>query len=145
MLLYTGLSDIDIFARKNLELFCATESDVKKYTTETDQVVSKGQVGLRCVSCLQSEQEETYVTFPSSLDELFSVVRAYNSKHLPSCSCLSKEDRENYDSLNTSSSSSFGSIVREYYYKAAEALGLRDASGNGGIRAGGKSGFRQAV
>ena len=145
MLLPPGLSDIDIFARQNLEVFCcATEAEAATYTNNGEKVCI-GQVGLRCINCLQSsEQEDKYVTFPSSLDEIFSAVRAFNSKHLCSCSYLNKEQHQKYDSLIDSSSSSFGPIVREYYHNAAKALGLRDAP-QGGIRATGHGGFQQAV
>ena len=144
-LLLEGLSDLDIFARQNLEVFCcSTESEALKYS-HNGEVVYKGQVGLRCINCLQaSDQEEAYVTFPSSLVDIFTTVRAYSSKHLRSCSYLTKEQQQKYDSLNASSSSSFGTIVREYYRNAAEALGLRDTLGRG-IRATGHGGFRHAV
>ena len=144
-----GLSDLDCFVRQNLELFCATDGDAEANAQSEgkgDGIVS-GQVGIRCVNCSSSKRlpcqdKQGYVTYPASLDDLFSAVRAYKSKHLPTCPNIPEEGREKFNFLTGSSSSSFGSIVRQYYLKSAEALGLRDVP-SGGIRATGKGGFKK--
>jgi hypothetical protein len=135
-----GLSDLDCFVRQNLEIFCATSTEAAFHSTETEEIFA-GQVGLRCINC--STMQKGYTAFPNGLDDLFSAVRAFKSKHLCTCPNLRKEDREKFDRLSQKSSSSFGSIVRQYYLKSAQALGLRD-SPKGGVKATGQGGFKDA-
>ena len=144
-----GLSDIDCFARRNLEVFCATDDHVTAPDDGKGKVIVSGQVGIRCVHCSSSSpppppSPSKYVAFPDSLDDLYSSVRAFKNKHLPSCHCLPQEHKDQFASLKESTSSSFGSIVRQYYLTSAEALGLRDAA-NGGIIATGLGGFKTDV
>ena len=115
-----GLSDLDCFVRQNVEIFCATATEAAFHSKEKGEGVVTGQVGIRCINCI-------------------SAVRAFKSKHLSTCPNLQREDKEKFEKLAEKSSSSFGSIVRQYYLKSAEALGLRD-SPRGGIKATGHQG-----
>ena len=131
-----GLSDLDCFVRQNLEVFCTTSAEA----VEKGDDVTIGQVGIRCIHC--SSEKDGYTSFPLSLDDLFSAVRAFKTKHLPQCSHLKDGDREKFDLLSKKCSSSFGSLVRQYYLKSAQALGLRD-SPDGGIQATGEGGVKE--
>jgi hypothetical protein len=135
-----GLSDLDCFVRQNVEIFCATATEAAFHSKEKGEGVVTGQVGIRCINCINcSSTHEVYTAFPAALDDLFSAVRAFKSKHLSTCPNLQREDKEKFEKLAEKSSSSFGSIVRQYYLKSAEALGLRD-SPRGGIKATGHQG-----
>ncbi len=135
-----GLSDLDCFVRKNVEIFCATAEEAQFYSREHGEIIFTGQVGIRCVNC--SSTQVGYTSFPAALDDLFSGVRAFKSKHLCKCPNLTQEDRDKFEKLAEKSSSSFGSLVRQYYLKAAESLGLRDYP-KGGIKATGQGGFKE--
>uniref|UniRef100_A0A7S3VC12 Uncharacterized protein n=1 Tax=Chaetoceros debilis TaxID=122233 RepID=A0A7S3VC12_9STRA len=135
-----GLANLDCLVRQNIELFRASEIQVKAFNTEKEkgESISVGQVGIQCIHCSSSDQHDTYHSYPPSLDDLFTAVRAFKSKHLLSCPCFPRAQKDKFESLKESSSSSFGSIVRTYYLDSAQALGLRNDK-SGGIKATGKS------
>ncbi len=137
-----GLTDLDCLVRKNIELFCASDHDA---STENRRRVSEehnifpGQVGLRCIHCSVSPDHVTHCIYPDCLGDIFpSVARAFKKRHFLVCPCLPQDLKETFVSMKESSPSSYGSIVREYFSDAAQALGLRDNE-SGGIVATGVS------
>ncbi len=128
-----GLADLDCLVRRNIELFCASEDDVSEAnkTREMGEQISLDQVGIRCINCAASTEHDGYCLYPQCLDDLFPAVRAFKSKHLHSCPCFPPDQKARFESLKESSSASFGSVVRDYYLRSAEALGLRNDKSSG--------------
>lgn len=150
------LSDLDCFVRRNLEVFLATEEDVKKLHDEKKYRVVAGQVGMRCVHCAATKEgaRGSAIFFPYMTCDIFEFVRDFQKNHLdcsPSgnssiggnragggnsccavCPNMPSEVKEELAGL-TRTVSSLNSMLKRYSVLAAKALGLYDTSE--GIRA----------
>ena len=100
------LSDLDCFVRRNLEVFIATEADVKSLATNRKCRIVEGQVGMRCLHCARyhsSNKNGTSLTnvdnvstaqnmlpgvqapavfFPHTVSDIFEFVREFQKQHL---------------------------------------------------------------
>lgn len=132
------LSDKDIFVRKQLEVFCATEEDVAAAKADLKYPVSVGQVGIRCIHCALAHGSDTVghaVAYPFTISGIHESVREIHRLHLDSCKNLPAAKKAKLANLGASSLSS---VLRRYYILSAKALGLRDTKTDG-IRSGGVS------
>jgi len=132
------LSDLDCFVRKQVEVFCASKTDVKDAAEDGKHRILQGQVGLRCLHCakLCGGARGDAVTYPCAISGIYESVREFQRLHFDECSNLPQELKSARSKL-TSGASSLSSVLRRYYVQAAKALGLYD-SADGGIRAGGR-------
>eukprot|EP00934_Nitzschia_sp_Nitz4_P006698 Nitzschia sp. Nitz4//scaffold203_size38902//20654//24028//NITZ4_007661-RA/size38902-processed-gene-0.62-mRNA-1//1//CDS//3329541427//6688//frame0 len=136
------LSDMDCFIRKQLEVFCATETDVATAQSDRKFPVHVGQVGIRCVHCSLSSSKSTKVTpasgtavsFPFSVSAIYESVREFQRLHLDSCENVPASVKTKLAAFK--GSSSLSSVLRKYYVLAAKALGLQDTAE--GMRSGGE-------
>jgi hypothetical protein len=132
------LSEKDIFIRKQLEVFCATEEDVAAARADLKYPVSVGQVGIRCIHCALAHGSEAVghaVAYPFTISGIHESVREIHRLHLDTCKNLPAAQKEKLQNLGASSLSS---VLRRYYVLGAKALGLRDTK-SAGIRSGGES------
>ncbi len=133
------LSDMDCFIRTNIEVFCATNDDVETALSDRKYPIHRGQVGIRCLHCAQSEEGEgargTAVSFPYSISGIYESVREFQRLHLESCPCIPSDVRGKLEKMK--GSTSLSSVLRRYYIIAAKALGMHDTTD--GIRASGES------
>ena len=130
-----NLSDLDCFLRKQIEVFCANNSDIRDAMEYVP--VKPGQVGLRCLHCAKSDEGAIgdAVQYPHSVSGIFQAVGELNRLHLHDCPNLAPELKSAMAAMTADASLS--SVHQRYYVQAAGALGLFD-SDEGGIRAGGR-------
>jgi hypothetical protein len=130
-----NLSDLDCFLRKQIEVFCANNSDIRDAMEYVP--VKPGQVGLRCLHCAKSGEgaRGDAVQYPHSVSGIFQAVGELNRLHLHDCPNLAPELKSAMTAMTADASLS--SVHQRYYVQAAGALGLFD-SDEGGIRAGGR-------
>lgn len=132
------LSEKDIFIRKQLEVFCATEEDVAAARADLKYPVSVGQVGIRCIHCALAHGSDAIghaIAYPFTISGIHESVREIHRLHLDTCKNLPAAKKAKLDNLGASSLSS---VLRRYYVLGAKALGLRDTK-TSGIRSGGVS------
>jgi hypothetical protein len=137
------LSDTDCFIRRCLEVFVATEYDVKEQECLSGYgrkgKVEIGQVGIRCIYCASSRQpgsaplRKKAIIYPPCINDVYESVREIQKVHFATCPNTPDEERSKLVNLKTQSSLS--SIVRRYYVIAAKALGLELYDTETGIRA----------
>jgi hypothetical protein len=130
------LSDSDCFVRKQVEVFCASSTDIENAESESSQQ-KPGQVGLRCIHCAKSQEgaRGDAVLYPHSVSGIYESVRGLHA-HFLVCPNLPEESKNSMSDEMTGSSN-LSSNLRRYYVEAAGALGLFD-SDEGGIMAGGR-------
>jgi hypothetical protein len=132
------LSEKDIFIRKQLEVFCATEEDVAAARADLKYPVSVGQVGIRCIHCALAHGSDAVghaIAYPFTISGIHESVREIHRLHLDTCKNLPAAQKVKLQNLGASSLSS---VLRRYYVLGAKALGLRDTK-SAGIRSGGES------
>ena len=132
------LSDIDSYVRKQLEVFCATEADVKAAREDRKYPITVGQVGIRCIHCAIAQGNDAIghaIAYPFSISGIYESVKEFHRLHLDSCPNLPNTSKAKLESMK--GASSLSSVLRKYYTLAAKALGLVDTKD--GIRTGGVS------
>jgi len=133
------LSDTDCFIRKQLEIFCATNEDVRVAQVDRKYPIKPGQVGIRCVHCAMAKGGSAAsghaVAYPFSVSGIFEAVREFQRLHLEYCEHLPPSSRAKLSNIRESTT--ITSIQRKYYVLAAKGLGLRDTKD--GVRAGSES------
>lgn len=132
------LSDLDCFIRKQVEIFSASETDVKNAEEDQKYPITLGQVGLRCLHCAKlpgEARDDTLFFYPCSISGIYESVKELQRCHLNECPNLPLELKRERSKL-IGGASSLSSVLRRYYVQAAKALGLYDSE-DGGVRAGG--------
>jgi hypothetical protein len=125
---FGNLPESDCFVRENLELFCASEDDVKRRRSRYPHVnVLVGQVGIRCLHCSKSkaimQEESTY--YPSAVDRIYECARAFHKGHLKVCPHASSDERDKaiiYDNQSVSLTHS----QQQQWINSAKEKGLYD-------------------
>mmetsp|Transcript_19251 Transcript_19251/g.44025 ORF Transcript_19251/g.44025 Transcript_19251/m.44025 type:complete len:365 (+) Transcript_19251:2-1096(+) len=133
------LSDIDSYVRKQLEVFCATEDDVKAAEKDRKYPITVGQVGIRCIHCSIAQGNDAVghaIAFPRFINGIYDAVKEFHRVHLDTCPNLPSTTKVKLDSMK--GASSLSSVLRKYYLLSAKALGLVDTK-DSGIRTGGES------
>ncbi|KAL7566439.1 hypothetical protein ACA910_000919 [Epithemia clementina (nom. ined.)] len=134
------LSDIDIFIRQQVEVFCATTEDVAAAREGNKSPIEEGTVGIRCIHCAISKQQPTehHTLYPFSIGGLYEAVQEFHRLHLDHCTNVTPAAAAKLASLKSlKGNSSLPSVGRNYYKIAAQSLGLYDTKS--GIRASGNS------
>ena len=131
------LSDSDCLIRKCLEVFVATEENVRQQAkTSRKGLIQVGQVGIRCIYCASSPQSSSgkgSFVYPSTINDIYDSVREIQRSHLHTCVNIPEGERAKFSSLKTASSCS--TVVRRYYVVAAKGLKLKLYDTESGIRA----------
>jgi hypothetical protein len=132
------LSDMDCFIRNQLEVFCATETDVSVAQSDRKFPVHVRQVGIRCIHCSLANGDTGVqgqaVAYPLAVNGIYESVRELKRLHLDSCENVPTSIKQKLQEFN--GSASLSSVLRKYYILGAKALGLRNT--RDGIQAGGE-------
>jgi hypothetical protein len=139
------LSDSDCLVRSCLEVFVATEENVRQQAkTSRKGLIQVGQVGIRCIYCAslpQSSGGKGSFVYPLAINDIYDSVREIQRSHLYTCVNIPEGERAKLSALKTASSCS--TVVRRYYVVAAKGLKLNLYDTESGIRA--ESKFQNAT
>ncbi len=131
------LSDSDCLIRSCLEVFIATEENVKQHSQISKKgAIKVGQVGIRCIYCASSPQTsggKGSFIYPPTINDIYDSVREIQRSHLHTCVNIPEGERAKLSALKTASSCS--TVVRRYYIVAAKGLKLELYDTDSGIRA----------
>ena len=130
-----SLSETLCIVRENVEVFIATEADVKAPAPGRKRPVVEGQVGLRCIHCRaavhQSEKVKRAVCFPSSIKRIYRTVIDMKLDHFKACRFVPIELKLKLEELRATNARSTGTTM-QYFVQAAKRMGMLD--GGHGIR-----------
>ena len=130
-----SLSETLCVVRENIEVFIATEADVKAPAPGRKRPVVVGQVGLRCIHCRvathQSEKVKRAVCFPSSIKRIYRTVIDMKLDHFKACRFVPPEFKMKLEQLKATNARSTGTTM-QYFVQASNRMGMVD--GGHGIR-----------
>jgi len=130
-----SLSETLCIVRENVEVFIATEADVKAPAPGRKRPVVEGQVGLRCIHCRaalhQSDKVKRAVCFPSSIKRIYRTVIDMKLDHFKACRFVPIELKMKLEELKATNARSTGTTM-QYFVQAAKRMGMQD--GTHGIR-----------
>ena len=130
-----SLSETLCIVRENIEVFIATEADVKAPAPGRKRPVVVGQVGLRCIHCRvathQSEKVKRAVCFPSSIKRIYRTVIDMKLDHFKACRFVPVEFKMKLEQLKATNARSTGTTM-QYFVQASKRMGMVD--GGHGIR-----------
>ena len=130
-----SLSETLCIVRENIEVFIATEADVKAPAPGRKRPVVVGQVGLRCIHCRvathASEKVKRAVCFPSSIKRIYRTVIDMKLDHFKACRFVPVEFKNKLERLKATNARSTGTTM-QYFVQAAKRMGMAD--GGHGIR-----------
>jgi len=130
-----SLSETLCIVRENVEVFIATEADVKAPAPGRKRPVVEGQVGLRCIHCRsalhQSDKVKRAVCFPSSIKRIYRTVIDMKLDHFKACRFVPIELKMKLEELKATNARSTGTTM-QYFVQAAKRMGMYD--GTHGIR-----------
>lgn len=130
-----SLSETLCIVRENIEVFIATEADVKAPAPGRKRPVVIGQVGLRCIHCRnathQSEKVKRAVCFPSSIKRIYRTVIDMKLDHFKACRFVPIDLKMKLEQLKATNARSTGTTM-QYFVSAAKRMGMVD--GSHGIR-----------
>lgn len=147
----SALSPLHIFVRQQIEVFQATEEDLKQPAPGRRIPIQPNQVGLRCIHCKHQksrERKKRAVCYPSSVGRVYHSVSDMKFAHFP-CQQMSEVLQQTFATLKEESlmqsklikessptKKTVGSTTAstaQYYHDSARTLGVVD--GKGGIYA----------
>ena len=143
------LSPLHIFVRQQIEVFQATEEDLKQPAPGRRIPIQLNQVGLRCIHCKHQkarERKKRAVCYPSSVGRVYHSISDMKFAHFP-CQQMPQDLQQKFAALKEESliqsrlnkesgSKRIGSATAstaQYYHDSARELGMVD--GKGGIYA----------
>ena len=131
------LSPVHVFVRRQIEVFCATASDVTQPAPGRKVPIQLHQVGLRCIHCHTTagpKKVKRAVCYPSSLQRLYHSVSDMKFDHFNHCTNLPPPVRTTLESLksvdakgrSTKVTKKMSASTSEYYRDAARRMGMVD-------------------
>ena len=139
------LTPLHVFVRKQIEVFAATESELRQPAPGRKQPIQLTQVGLRCLHC-KSRPKPTRVKravcYPTNIGRIYSAVSDMKFDHFNHCLNLPASVRAEFDQLKKQAEQEVAtdektkrksrtSSTSQFYCDSAIALGMHD--GPGGI------------
>jgi len=122
------LCEKECYLRKNLEIFCLTDSDLKFFADRPEtKCPSKGQVGVRCIHCSQQmcckglSDPDTFRLLPSVRNIRLSILSLQG--HLGRCQQAPSDCNQAFKSPLSAHTVR---IVSDYYHRTSFDLGLVD-------------------
>lgn len=126
-----SLSETLCTVRENIEVFAATEADVKAPAPGRKRPVVEGQVGLRCIHCRaalhQSDKVKRAVCFPSSIKRIYRTVIDMKLDHFKSCKFVPMELKMKLEELKATNARSTGTTM-QYFLSASKRMGMIDTA-----------------
>lgn len=118
------LSEYQVMVRQNIEIFEATERDVRMSVVGQKSSLFVGQVGIRCIHCANApHRERGAVSFPRKLDLVYQTARNMAVNHIGDfCSHVPSDIKERLRSLREKKE--FASGGRRYWANGVETLGV---------------------
>ena len=124
------LSDRQCYVRSNfVELFTATKVDVSVRHSRGAQRLHEGQIGIRCIYCVnvpQRERTERAVCYPSSISRIYQTVADMCRFHFKTCPAIPDIIQQEYSNTKTTRPRGVGS-PQAYWIDSARDLGLIDS------------------
>jgi len=124
-----SLSDRQCYVRSNfVEIFEAGEMEVGARHSKGAQKLRKGQVGIRCIHCLNmfgKQRAERAICYPSSVSRIYQTVADMQRFHFENCTGISVEMKARFKILKTTRPRGQGS-PQEYWISSAKEIGLVD-------------------
>jgi len=145
------LSPLHVFVRKQIEVFQATEQDLKQPAPGRRVPIQRGQVGLRCIHCKHQrvqERKKRALCYPSSVGRIYHSVSDMKFAHFP-CSQMSQDLQQTFAVLKEESLTqtmkdkkesgnklpkNLSASTAQYYHDSARELGMIDRDGGIYIR-----------
>lgn len=132
-----SLSETLCVVRENVEVFCATEADVKAPAPGRKRPVTVGQIGLRCIHCRNAtnpgDRVKRAVCFPSSLKRIYRTVIDMKLDHFKACRYVPQELKTKLAELKQTNGRSTGTTM-QYFVGAAKKMGMIDGPNGNGVR-----------
>jgi len=130
-----SLSETLCVVRENVEVFTATETDVKAPAPGRKRPVIVGQVGLRCIHCRSETKPgakvKRAVCFPSSIKRIYRTVIDMKLDHFKACRYVPDALKCKLAELKANNARSTGTTM-QYFVQAAKKMGMCD--GPNGVR-----------
>jgi hypothetical protein len=126
------LSEYQCLARKQIEVFSATYSDLKMTVQGRNRQVLPGQVGIRCRFCSHipvKKQARASVYYPSKLDCIYQAAQNMASVHLAKYCSFVPEDIRNELQRHMKDRKSSAGGGKEYWAVSARSLGIEECDG----------------
>ena len=132
-----SLSETLCVVRENVEVFCATEEDVKAPAPGRKRPVTVGQIGLRCIHCRTAtnpgDRVKRAICFPSSLKRVYRTVIDMKLDHFKACRYVPEELKKKLADLKQTNGRSTGTTM-QYFVGAAKKMGMIDGPNGNGVR-----------
>ena len=124
------LSEHQQFLRLQIEVFEASESDVRTHVRGRNKPIVLGQVGIRCRHCahlLPSRRQKGSTYFPASTIGLYQAAQNMCTAHIQCGRCSEMPDhiKERFKDLIATKSFTTGA-GKPYWSKSAKSMGLVD-------------------
>lgn len=125
-----SLSDRQCYVRSHfVEIFEASEGDVEARHSKGAQKLVEGQIGLRCMHCLDmfgKQKAERATCYPSSISRIYQTVADMQRFHFEACAGIPNNMKEYYKTLKTTRPRGQGS-PQSYWITSAKTVGLVDS------------------
>ena len=124
-----SLSETLCVVRENIEVFTATEKDIKAPAPGRKRPVVVGQIGLRCIHCRTETKPgsrvKRAVCFPSSIKRIYRTVIDMKLDHFKSCVHVPDSLKNRLAELKANNARSTGTTM-QYFVQAANRMGMAD-------------------
>lgn len=129
------LSDYQCLIRQQIEIFEASEEDVKSRDRGRNAAIYVGQVGIRCKHCASTPacfQSRGSSYFTSSMDGLYQAAQKMTTNHFSS-NCLLIPESVKKSLLELKSDRRRAPGGKRYWSEGARILGVREMKNAGGL------------
>lgn len=126
------LSEYQCLARKQMEVFSATYTDIKMTVQGRNRQILPGQVGIRCRFCSHipiKKQARASVYYPSKLDCIYQAAQNMASVHLAKYCAYVPETIRNELLRHMKDRKSSAGGGKEYWAVSARSLGIVEIDG----------------
>ena len=139
-----ALNPLHVFVRQQIEVFCATTSDLNQPAPGRKNRLHLHQVGLRCIHCRDlpaKERVKRAVCYPSQVSRVYHACSDMKFDHFAHCKGMPDDVRQELIALkeqcrnsthhakapNKATSTSSASSTAQYYHDAAHQIGMVDS------------------
>ncbi|CAB9515193.1 expressed unknown protein [Seminavis robusta] len=124
------LADAQIFLRKHIEIFEATQDEVGTHTRGRNKPIQVGQVGIRCIHCAHmrvNKRQRGATYYPATLLGLYQAAQNMNTAHMQTgiCDQMPQSVKDEFAKIASAKNNNTGA-GRPYWANSAKKLGLYD-------------------
>jgi Fe-S cluster biosynthesis and repair protein YggX len=133
----THINALHIFIREQIEVFCATATEIEQPAPGRKVPIQLSQVGLRCIHCRclpSNKRAKRAICYPSSVGRVYNSVSDMKFDHFPNCKLMPEPLRDIFVQLKgenkTKPPSKPGKApgtyfsTSQYYHDSAQRMGL---------------------